>query len=352
MAQTDSGTGEAGTVTEFPLPTPFTLPTAAGAGAITTGPDCNLWFLEANKVGRITPSGAITEFPIPTTGASLSGIVAGPDGNLWFAESGDKISRITTAGAITEFSIPDTNVFPTGMAAGSDGRLWFIESPLQPPTDAGAPQTENAAYFVGAMTTSGVFSEYPIVQPADAGVAHVSAFAITSGPDGALWFLEQKVYIAGVFRQSGCYVGRISTSGQVTDFPLPPEFGCAGYAGQIISGPGGHLWFAVNLGRVIPSLVGMVSTSGTITMFGLPVSGYGEFSVDDIAAGPDGNVWLVGEGSFISPLAHFQPELLRMTPSGTINDGINLSEPSLRVTAGPDGNIWFTERNAIGRLTL
>jgi hypothetical protein len=35
------------------------------------------------------------------------GITAGPDGNLWFTGAGsDKIGRITTSGAVTEFQIP------------------------------------------------------------------------------------------------------------------------------------------------------------------------------------------------------------------------------------------------------
>jgi virginiamycin B lyase len=51
---------------------------------ITAGPDGNLWFCEARgaKIGRITPSGAITEFATPHTAPSR--ITVGPDGNLWF----------------------------------------------------------------------------------------------------------------------------------------------------------------------------------------------------------------------------------------------------------------------------
>jgi hypothetical protein len=67
---------------------------------ITAGPDGNLWFTEsrANKIGRITPSGTIDEFPVPTAKSLPFGITAGPDGNLWFTESkANKIGRITSA---------------------------------------------------------------------------------------------------------------------------------------------------------------------------------------------------------------------------------------------------------------
>ena len=47
-------------------------------------------------IGRITPGGAITEFPLPSPGSGPAGIAAGPDDNLWFTEQlGNKIGRIT-----------------------------------------------------------------------------------------------------------------------------------------------------------------------------------------------------------------------------------------------------------------
>lgn len=53
---------------------------------------------ESIKIGRITPGGTITEFPVPTSKSQPFGIGSGPDGNLWFTEySGNKIGRITTS---------------------------------------------------------------------------------------------------------------------------------------------------------------------------------------------------------------------------------------------------------------
>jgi hypothetical protein len=53
------------------------------------------------------PAGVITEFPIPTSQSAPSRITAGPDGTLWFTEStANKIGRITTSGSITEFATP------------------------------------------------------------------------------------------------------------------------------------------------------------------------------------------------------------------------------------------------------
>src|SRR5260221_6830523 len=91
-----------GSITEF---SPASLPRG-----ITAGPDGNVWFAESggNKIGRITPSGSITEFPTPTKSSGPWGITTGPDGNVWFTEVVGKIGRITTGGSITEFPIPTT----------------------------------------------------------------------------------------------------------------------------------------------------------------------------------------------------------------------------------------------------
>jgi virginiamycin B lyase len=55
---------------------------------ITSGPDHNLWFTEQgqDKIGRITPTGTITEFPV-TPNSIPTVITSGPDGNLWFTAS-------------------------------------------------------------------------------------------------------------------------------------------------------------------------------------------------------------------------------------------------------------------------
>src|SRR5438105_4777991 len=119
-----ASSAQALTIKEYPLSP------GLGPMAIALGPDGNMWFTEeaGNAIGRITPSGTITEFPIPTANSSPRGIAAGPDGNLWFTEfDSGVIGRITTTGTITEFPIPNSGANPWGIAAGPDGRLWFAE---------------------------------------------------------------------------------------------------------------------------------------------------------------------------------------------------------------------------------
>ncbi len=74
----------------------------------------------------------ITEFPTSTANNNPQYITTGPDGALWFTEFGDgltgvgsKIVRLTTSGTMTEFALPTWQQNPagvTGITQGPDGK--------------------------------------------------------------------------------------------------------------------------------------------------------------------------------------------------------------------------------------
>jgi streptogramin lyase len=84
-------------VTEFAIPTPNALPTD-----VTAGRYGNVYFTEtgftnehgfgALHIGRITPTGQITQFSLGFSVFAVGGIAAGPDGNIWVTEDG-KVAR-------------------------------------------------------------------------------------------------------------------------------------------------------------------------------------------------------------------------------------------------------------------
>lgn len=174
----------AGVITEFALPaaqvagspaTPAAQSTPRGVTEITVGPDANLWFTEenANQIGRITPDGTITEFPLAGINNYPTSIVTGPDKNLWFTEVGTgKIGKMTTAGLVTSWLIPTRHSGPSSMTVGPDGNIWFTET--------------NVNQIARINPKNGKITEVPL--PAgDSG-----PFGITTGPDNALWFVESK----------------------------------------------------------------------------------------------------------------------------------------------------------------
>jgi streptogramin lyase len=210
----------AGTITEF------TIPTKGTPFDITAGPDGNLWFTDgAGEIGRITPSGSITEFPVPSGSFRIT---AGPDGNLWFTGySTGEIGRITPGGSITEFPTPDG---AWGITAGPDGNLWFA--------DPGGNK-------IGRITPGGSITEFRL--PGNCGKYGTCApHGITSGSDGNLWFTEE----------NGNAIGHISTSGSF----IPGGSGIPTAKSRpegITAGPDGNVWFTEENGNKI----GRITTS-------------------------------------------------------------------------------------------
>lgn len=198
---------------------------------IALGPDGAIWFTEPAeaRIGRITMSGHITEYAIPSAGSFPMLITSGPDGALWFTEDGrmfgeggrDQIGRITTSGQITEYPLPTEFASPIGIAAGPDGAMWF---------------TEFLGHKIGRITTSGMVTEYQVHD--DSGL-----WKIAAGPDGALWFTDL----------DGQWIGRITTQGKITEYRLPPGMnGATADAGvTITAGRGRFLWFGGHMiGRI------------------------------------------------------------------------------------------------------
>jgi streptogramin lyase len=168
---------------------------------VTAGPDGNVWFTEevGNRIGRITPSGTITEFPIPSTNSAPVAIVTGSDGNLWFAEQDTTtIGRITPTGTITEFPLPSPDGEPRAIAAGPDGNIWFA-------MDNGD---------IGRITPAGV------VTTCTTGISG-DIEGLTAGPDESMWFVEYYEGRIGKITATGTGLAPNCTGGAPSPTPTP-----------------------------------------------------------------------------------------------------------------------------------
>ena len=249
--------------------------------------------------------------------SSLSSLCASPKGVKSAAATGTLTLGPACGpghGALTIFRLAPASVMcggvyvPAIITAGPDGNLWF--------TNGG----ETANNKIGRITPSGDVSFYKLPD-------NGSASGITLGPDGNLWFT------GGTSGKSA--IGRMTTSGTVTYFPL-----ASGFAGPITPGPDGALWFNdyPPVGTSGTS-IDRITTSGVITAFTSPL-------IDGpagLTAGPDGAVWFANAAN---------STIGRITTSGVVSVFTSpLITGPTGITAGPDGALWFTDGNAIGRIT-
>jgi streptogramin lyase len=231
---------------------------AAGPLGIVTGPDGNLWFGEASgKIGRMTPSGSVMEFTIPS-GAEAIAIIAAPDGKLWFTESSNggvvNYGTCTTTGQISEHALPTMQAQDTAIAVGQDGNIWIIEG--------GVLNSQ-----VARVSLSGTITEFPVP------TADSNPSGIVCGPDNDIWFGEIGK------------IGRMSQTGTNTlEFSVPTG------ANQLVVGPDQNVWFT-SLGS---ATLGRITVNGDLKSYA--ISG----NASAITVGPDGNLWFA-EPSFGSP---------------------------------------------------
>ena len=252
-------------------------------------------------------AGSVDEFVLGQNDLFPGAIAPGPGGEMWFGNPTGTagrsaseqrpvgmIDRISPSGQITTFSSPE--ILPSALAAGPDGNMWF-------------------AYQkgFGRITPGGQITTFSVQMDFPNGLA--------AGPDGNLWLTARQD--TGVDR-----IIRISTNGQITEFPIPTH--ASGPLG-IAAGSDGGMWFTEYFGKKI----GRIGLGGGIVEFPLP----SERPPIAITQGPDGNAWFTMSGG-----------VGRITPDGQITE---FPTPGWRnaIVAGSDGRLWFTnEQGSIGRI--
>ena len=292
----------------FPTPTVISWP-----DYITKGSDGNVWFTEfySDRVGRVTPSGAITEFPLPALN-DVEGITSGPDGNLWFTEPGEnKIGKMTTGGVVSTFPIKATDPSPRGITAGPDGNVWFVEF------------YDGA---IGRITPAGVITRFTIPQ------GQSYPWWITTGKDGDLWFTESGNDLIGRFDPKTL---KFKTPMRVPGKSVTPW--------GIMSAPDGRIWFTERTAGDIA----VINTGGIQAFHISDPTSY----PDTLVTGPDGDIWFTENQA--GSIGHFNPTTGKFAPAIRLPSG----DIPTGITVGGDGNIWFTvgnyyEQNSIGKIVL
>jgi len=301
-------------------------PNGIGAVGIVSGPDGNLWsYLQAPGsafVDKLSPNGVVLS-GYAADGA-VADIAAGPDGDVWYAavagpfDNLPEVVSVTPDGRQTSFALPAGDGVLTSVTAGPDGRIWFAAT----------------GGFIGEISGTGAVTQFPIPDQGDQ-----SIMRLATGSDGALWFTQD---LSSSSDDSGWIgvssVGRITTDGAVTLYPLPSF---TGVAGGITLGFDGDVWFTEWSSSLGASKVFSITPSGAMSFF-IPVQTGGRAGA--LTRGPDGNMWIV-ENFDTAVGAGVHHQIAAVDPGG---DQVAVyQEPGQGevegLAAGPDGNIWYTD---------
>jgi virginiamycin B lyase len=133
-----------GEITEFPLPSDQS---AVFSGLVANGG--SIWFAGVSIpctttpcrsfqtwVDGITPDGAVSEHKVPA-GTTVVGLYGGPDGNLYYVglslqtvpvSGSNRLGRVTPTGAITEYAVSTARQDTFNLIAGTGKTLWLTGS--------------------------------------------------------------------------------------------------------------------------------------------------------------------------------------------------------------------------------
>jgi virginiamycin B lyase len=303
------------TFTAFPI----TTTSSPRLGNIVKGDDGSSFFFveeNANRIGKITTQGAITEYLLPL-GNGVRGIANGPDDTFWFTYSGRLepayIGKLSSgSGQVTLYNVGSANddLDLIDITRGPHDPLWFVGTDL-----------------VGCI--------YPDGQ--DYTIFHIDAIgtpqSIVTGNDGALWFTYD-------YRGDTFGVARITTAGDLTYYPV------AGQTNDIVAGDGNDLWFTQENSQRI----GRLTTSGQLTLYQLPnVS-------STISAPSPRTIARVASGTYaFGALADQSDYMGTITRSGDITlyqqpNQIDVARDA--VYAGWANEVWFTTYSQVCKFRL
>lgn len=266
-------------------------PISGPSFSLAEGRDGNVWFTEvfANKIGRITPAGALTEFD--TTVSGLARVIApGPDGNMWFTlanGSGGYLVSVNASGVFSLHQLPTRN--PRFIATGPDGNIWYTDDNI-----------------IGKYESNGTVTQYAIPTPDS------SPRGLFAAPDGKLWFAES----------AANKIASITTDGAIAEFPVTSApFGQP-------SAIDGHVWFQAQNELVGSTWEGHTSS---ISLADLP---------GGVLGGDRGRIWVTYQD--LNQIASMNFEGKDVQTYDVPTPGAN----PIDLVRGSDGNYWFSEPSA------
>ena len=237
-------------------------------------------------------------------------LATAPDGAAWFSEYyPDLVGRVDLSGHFTGYP---TRGPTRGIAVLANGTVVATE-PLQS--------------AIALITPRGKVTE--IKTP----TRRANPEAIVRGPDGNAWFIETT---ANNPDPGVSAIGRITSSGHITEFPIPPlplllfnppappqaQGTLDAAPTDIVAGPEGRLWFTTAQG------IGSITVAGRISTISFPFP----TNLATLGAAPGGSLWVVDSDAYL----HYY------TPGGGVVQGrAALADPPISFATSRAGGFYF-----------
>lgn len=301
--------------------------------------------LSAGGAALAAPVAKLKQFKVPTAGSSPKHITRTSDGNFWFTESfvndqsatQHNVGRITPTGEVTEFAACDF-CFPTDIVQGSDGILYFTknDATLGRITTSGERLADIPEVF--SPNGSGLTAHGDDVWVTDLNNAFIRRYNVqtqqftafpTPSPtldvavdgDGIVWFT-----------QTAFAIGRLDpATGNVTEIPVQVQ------PRQISVSGDGSVWFTAFtdvVGRIDPNADPV--SAATFSVSGRP---------EDLAPSTGGSMWVTRFNA---------GDIVRINPAGLITDQSKAVKGSgpVGIAVAPNGDPWFAMLDADKIATL
>jgi virginiamycin B lyase len=189
--------------------------------------------------------------------------------------------------------------------------------------------TETDGNVIASVGATGAINQLPI----ESGTNN-SPQDIISVPGGSIWFT------------GSAEIGRITPDGDMTVWRETSIGSSVGAPDALTVGPGGQIWYTDDAGFVCRLISG-----GKGTCFPIHPTTK-DIWMRGLATGSDGALWFTEDN--LTTVADTQNAIGRVTTAGKYRQWLLPpgSGPT-RIAAGPDGALWFTERGGqrIGRIT-
>ena len=299
--------------------------------------------LLVSGVAIAAPIGMLKQFKVPTAGSSPEHITQASDGKFWFTESfvndqnatPHKVGRITPTGQVTEFNVCDF-CFPTDIVQGSDGILYFTKNDASlgrittdgtvlpdipavfSPNGSGLDAHGDDIWFADFNNRSVWRYDIPTDTFTQFPAPNTVPLDVSVGADGIVWFTD-----------ANGQIGRLDpTTGVVSEIDVE------GFPREINIASDGAVWFTERFSQAV-GRINPVPNPGADDVRLFQVDG----GPEDIAPADDGSMWFTRFDA---------GNIARITPEGVItaqSKAVKGSGP-FGITVAPNGDPWFTMLSA------